>query len=120
MASLHAWRGGNLPEKREELYADAVDLLLDWWERPKSVRDDTGKAIMLQPSLTEWLKADRDKMRSFLNKLAYQVHKSQPDMVGTADIPGDDLVNGLMKLTADPDLKPRRLVEHLTNKTSWF
>ena len=65
MSSLHAWRGGNLPEKREQLYADTVDLLLDNWESPKVVRDASGEMTIAQPSLGEWLKVDRDKIRVF-------------------------------------------------------
>jgi predicted NACHT family NTPase len=61
MASLHAWRGGSLPEKREELYADAVDLLLDWWEKRKLKRVSEGEVKLIEPSLTEWLKTDRDR-----------------------------------------------------------
>ena len=89
MASLHAWRGGSLPEKREELYADAVELLLDWWEQAKIERDSNGKIKQAQPSLLEWLQVDREKVRYLLNDLAYQAHSAQPDHVGTADIPQD-------------------------------
>jgi|LGVF01.1.fsa_nt_gb predicted ATPase len=116
MASLHAWRGGSLPEKREELYSDAVDLLLDWWESPKVVRDDQGKTVILQPSLAEWLKIDKGKVYDLLTGLAYQAHKVQPDLLGTADIPEADLVTGLMRLSQNPDVNPARLVEYLSQR----
>ena len=117
MASLHAWRGGSLPENREELYADAVDLLLDWWERPKTVKDNTGSIVMQEPGFMEWLKTDRTKMRRLLNDLAYQAHASQAELVGTADIPEESLVTGLMKLSAQNlDLKPGRLIEFLRDR----
>ena len=116
MASLHAWRGGSLPEKREELYADTVDLLLDWWESPKAVRDAAGKIIIQHPSLAEWLKVDRDKVRALLNRLAYQAHAAQPDLAGTADVPEGELVSGLLRLSQNPDVKPARLVEYLSQR----
>ncbi len=116
MASLHAWRGGTLPEKREELYANAVDLLLDWWEKPKIVRDAQGAPVVLQPSLSEWLNLGRQKVRDLLNELAYTAHAAQPELQGTADIPESKLVEGLLKLSGNPDLKPQRLVEYLSQR----
>lgn len=115
MSSLHAWRGGSLPEKREQLYADTVDLLLDWWESQRIIHGPRGKAI-LQPSLVEWLKIERDKVRNLLNKLAYQAHANTADLVGTADIPEQELVSGLMNMTNNPDAKPGRLVEYLSQR----
>jgi formylglycine-generating enzyme required for sulfatase activity len=116
MASLHAWRGGTLPEKREELYADTVDLLLDWWESQRIVRDTKGEISLIQPSLAEWLKVDRNKVRALLNKLAYQAHSAQKELTGTADVGESDLINGLMQLSQNPDVKPKRLVEFLTTR----
>ncbi|MCP4428359.1 MAG: NACHT domain-containing protein, partial [Chloroflexi bacterium] len=116
MSSLHAWRGGSLPEKREELYADTVDLLLDWWEKPKTVRDAEGGVSVEQPSLAEWLKVDRDKVRGLLNRLAYDAHTSQPELVGTADIPEGNLVSGLMRLSKNPDVNPALLVAYLRDR----
>lgn len=114
MASLHAWRGGTLPEKREQLYADTVDLLLDWWESPKAVRNAEGQIIVQQPSLAEWLKIDRDKVRALLNHLAFQAHARQLVLIGTADVPQADLLNGLITLSNNPDVNPARLLEYLS------
>lgn len=114
MASLHAWRGGTLPEKREELYADAVELLLDWWESPKAVRNARGELVVRQPSLAEWLKVDRAKVRALLEELAYQVHARQQETTGTADIPEGELVSGLMRLSQNPEVNPRQLIDYLS------
>jgi formylglycine-generating enzyme required for sulfatase activity/Mrp family chromosome partitioning ATPase len=120
MASLHAWRGGNLPEKRVDLYADTVELLLDWWESPKVVRDKDGKPVVYQRSLGEWLKADRAQVRGVLNELAFVVHAAQPEKADhAADIAEGDLLAALLRLSRDPAAKddPAR-VEGLANYLS--
>lgn len=116
MASLHTWRGGTLPDKREELYADAVDLLLDWWENQRVVRDGKGNVLMIQPSLVEWLKVDRKKVRELLNQIAYEAHAGQTEIVGTADVPETALIAGLMNLSQNPDVKPARLIEYMRDR----
>jgi formylglycine-generating enzyme required for sulfatase activity len=118
MASLHAWRGGSLPEKREELYHDAVDLLLEQWESPKVLRDAEGHPIVQQSSLTQWMNVDRSVVRSELNRLAFEAHRDQPKLVGTADIAEERLVAALMKVarSSDPDVNPVRLMEHLRDR----
>ncbi|MDM8522808.1 SUMF1/EgtB/PvdO family nonheme iron enzyme [Desulfococcaceae bacterium HSG8] len=116
MASLHSWRGGSLPEKREELYAATADLLLDWWERPKIVRDKESRPVVVQPSLIEWLKTDRDKMRGMLNTLAYNAHAGQPELTGVADIAESNLVQGLWELSDNPDVRHKELMRYLSNR----
>ncbi len=116
MASLHAWRGGSLPEKREQLYNDTVDLLLDWWEKRRVVREPDGTVRLMQPSLAEFLNVGKDRIRQLLNELAYEAHAGQPELQGTADIPEERLMNGLLGLSDRPDIKPRRLVEFLRDR----
>jgi formylglycine-generating enzyme required for sulfatase activity/GTPase SAR1 family protein len=114
MASLHAWRGGSLPERREELYADAVELLLDSWERQRLRVNAKGEYELLQPSLREWLDVDRQKVRQVLNELAFEIHSSQVGSEGTADLPEEKLVSRLLRISRNPKANPRQLVHYLT------
>lgn len=115
MASLHAWRGGSLPENREELYNDTVDLLLDWWESPKKIYDEQGK-LQIQPSVSELMQVGRDKLRKLLNRLAYEVHSRQKETTGTADIPEDDLIVGLVKLNPGQPINTDELIRFLNHR----
>jgi formylglycine-generating enzyme required for sulfatase activity len=116
MASLHAWRGGQLPEKREELYHDVVNLLLDQWEGQKTVRDSDGSIKVIQRSLAEWLKVDREKVRDFLNEIAFKVHHGQADLEGTADIKETDLISGLIHLSENPEVNPAQFIDYLQKR----
>jgi len=95
IAQLQTEGGGALPEKREELYDKAVELLLTKWESMKvQVRPDGTKEV--EPGLAEWLNADRDDIRRQLNQLAFEAHRDQPALTGTADIRQADLIAALL------------------------
>ena len=115
MASLHAWRGGSLPEKREQLYSDAVDLLLDRWERRRVEREADGTVRLIQPGLAEFLKVNRDLLRQTLNRLAFDAHTSQPDLAGTADILEKDLVYSLFQISGGK-VSEKALVAYLRDR----
>ena len=116
LASLHAWHGGTLPEKREEFYADIVDLLLDWWESSKLRRGPGETVSVIEPSLVEWLKVDRARMRQLLDQAAFTAHAAQPELQGTADVAEYELVAGLLRLSNNSDVKPKRLIEYLSQR----
>jgi formylglycine-generating enzyme required for sulfatase activity len=117
MARLQTKGGGTLPENREELYAQSVDMLLDEWESLKLRRDASGQPIVAEPSLSEWLNASRENIRRELDKLAYGAHLDQPSLVGTADIRQSDLIAALMAASKDqPDTKFVRLEEYLRDR----
>ncbi len=116
MASLHAWRGGTLPDKREELYADAVDLLLDWWESQRVVEGWQRECVDDPAQPGGVAKVDRKKVRDLLNKIAYDAHAGQTEIIGTADVPESALITGLMNLSQNPDVKPARLIEYMRDR----
>lgn len=117
MARLQTKSGGSLPENREELYGQSVDMLLDEWEGLKLRRDANGQPQVVEPSLGEWLNASRENIRRELDKLAYDAHRNQPELVGTADIRQDALINALYAASRQrPDTRLLHLEEYLRDR----
>jgi formylglycine-generating enzyme required for sulfatase activity len=115
MASLHAWHGGELPDKRERLYAEAVELLLERWEKQRVERRRDGSQLT-QPSLQEYLQVGREAILHLLEQIAYAAHAGQPRLEGCADIGRDRLVNALLEISNNPQTRPLELVNYLSQR----
>lgn len=118
MARLHAEKRRELPDKRVELYAEVLDLLLRNWDAQRFKVDDRGCARADQPSLSEYLKVGPDRVQAVLERLAYQAHRDQERPSGTADIVESDLVAALMAINpANRDIRPGQLMDYLEHRT---
>jgi predicted NACHT family NTPase len=113
IAKVQSEKGGVLPEKREELYDKALEMLLNEWEQMK-VRVGVAGAKEYEPSLGEWLKASRDDIRKQLNRLAFEAHRDQVQLTGTADIAQEKVIAALLEASANrEDVKVKRLEGYL-------
>lgn len=120
MASLHRWsEGGTLPEKRQELYEQSVQLLIDLWQREKNLFDEDGKPIGTKEYdvFTE-LGIRQEKLREALNCVAFEAHRDQPALTGTHDVTAGRLAGGLYEASEDKG-KARgehRIIHYITDR----
>lgn len=120
MASLHRWsEGGTLPEKRQELYEKSVHLLVDLWQREKTLFDQHGQPIAQKEYdvFTE-LGISQQNLRGALNLLAFEAHRDQPVLTGTHDITAGQLAGTLYEAS---DYKGRargeqRIIRYVTDR----
>ncbi|MDD4964126.1 MAG: SUMF1/EgtB/PvdO family nonheme iron enzyme [Gallionella sp.] len=116
IAQIQTDKGGDLPEKPEQLYDKAVEMLLNQWEGMKKVIGEKGEEI-IQLSLAEYLDVGKDKIRKQLNRLAFEAHRDQPDLRDTASIRQADLICALMNASPTPEkVKPKLLERYLSER----
>lgn len=118
MAHLDAQKGRKLPDKRVELYAEILDLLLRNWDAQRFKVDAQGRARLDQPALSEYLDVGPDQVRAVLERLAYLAHRDQGGMADTADIAESELVSALMAINLNnANIRPRQLIQYLEHRS---
>lgn len=117
MTSLHAWRGGDLPQRREKLYDRAVELLLQIWEGHRVVYDPDSQERESTQAIHDLLKADSEKLLKALEEVAYEVHAGQFTLSGTADIPERTLAEALWRIRGDQTIYPDQIIRHLQERS---
>jgi len=123
LMSLMGWlhrvgEGGALPEKRQKLYEFCVEHLIDVWQRDKPLFDDFGEPRGTQFDIRQELGISKAALRQALEKLAYNAHHDQPELVDAHDIPVEDLVVALLEVTKADGLEPDtdKIKKFITNR----
>ena len=119
MASLHAWRGGSLPDRRAELYEDATEMLLETWVENKKVRGADGKPVLLS-SLEDILNVPKKAIKEALSLVAFNAHKKQSTEEGredrTEDISEGELMTALVALCREEHVNQFDVADHLSKR----
>ncbi|MCL4871861.1 MAG: SUMF1/EgtB/PvdO family nonheme iron enzyme [Anaerolineae bacterium] len=106
MVYVHRGReGGQLPQRREELYQLCIKLLLELWQRSKNI------------NLLDELQIAGDQLEKALQEVAFAAHKDQPALDKTAEISGELLAGKLHKYRG-PQAKvdPAALIEYVRDR----
>lgn len=117
ITSLHHWRGGrSLPADREKLYDESVDLLIDLWQQRKRL-PEVNPLEAGAHELTHLLGVGPVELRDALSKVAFEVHRDQPKLQGTADVPAAKLAGALHEVL-DPhsNITPRQIIHYVQNR----
>ena len=117
---LDTKHSGQLPDNREELYDEAVKLLLDTWEGNKRIQrqdPETGQwnSVVITESAAEFLQADRTKIERALESLAFDAHKEQGHEPGPAAIKETALL-GKLASVAGRELNAELLQEYVRDR----
>ena len=111
MVSLHWWRGGGLlPDRRHELYEEAVKLLLDLWQRPKMVGGEREEGGIFQR-----LGISLEGLRRALETVAYEAQGDVDLESGEANIPLSSLAGQLVAESDRRDCFPEAAA-YVTNR----
>lgn len=127
IASLHSFRGGDLPRNRQELLKESVDLLLIRWQRRKKLEtSDEQKSPETEDERKVFEALERQGTDSILNalyELAWDIHfGAARDAIdnpeATADIPFSKLRAALNKVTrgSGADISRDAWIAYLSNR----
>jgi formylglycine-generating enzyme required for sulfatase activity len=116
MTTLHSsW--GQLPEDRADLYEETVKLLLSRWQRAREVKGPGGEPVV-EPGITQTLRAGEERIRAALETLAFTVHARQRKEQSHDDQPAD-ISEGEVLVAFRPllrNLDPDELLHYLKDR----
>lgn len=118
MAMLHASEG-KLPEDRADLYEKCVELLLDYWQQRKAVRNEQTGQIEIEGGLMEKVGIEKAALKRALFRIAFEAHDHQGSgaqrSARTADIQPAEL-EAVLKPTLGSDEKYRTALRYIQER----